>query len=384
MNNDLTSTINAIGEAVQDFKGIYDKKLSEVTSQLDAIETAVARGEYQGGTRSSKDSAFGPGAREHAKAFDAWFRRGIDNGLAGLEIQAGLRTNSDPDGGFLVPETLSRELDRISSASLAMRRLANQVTISEGDYQRPISQGGAVAGWVGETDTREETGSPGLAMFCPPWCEVYALPEVTQKLLDLAGFDVGAWLTEEIGISENDLEGAAFISGNGVGRPKGILAYDTVANASWSFGKVGYIPSGHATMLNSADTLIDLQHALKPVYRQNGVFLMNDNTWSVIRKFKDGEGNYLWRPGLEKGAPDMLLGKPVEIDDNMPAIGTNASPIAFGDFKRAYTIGGHTAGRRLLRDALTKKGWVKFYSSKRIFGGLHNSEAIKLLKIAVA
>jgi HK97 family phage major capsid protein len=306
-------------------------------------------------------------------------------GLLGLEIQAGLRTNSDPDGGFLVPDALSTEL----GPDLERKRLRCGgwpiwLRFSAGDYQRPISQGGAVAGWVGETDTRAETGSPGLAMFAPPWSEVYALPEVTQKLLDLSSFDVAAWLIDEISISENELEGAAFILGDGVGKPKGILRYDTVANASWTFGKVGYIPSGHATLLNSADTLIDLQHSLKPVYRQAATWLMNDATWALIRKFKDGDGNYLWRPGLEKGAPDMLLGKPVEIDDNMPAIGAGAYPLAFGDFQRAYTIGGHTAGRRLLRDPLTKKGWVKFYSSKRVFGGLHNSEAVKLLKIAAA
>lgn len=356
------------------------KKLSDVENQLNAIETAVARSQFPGGTRSS---SLDPGAKaEHFKAFDDWFRRGVDNGLGGLEIKAGLRTSSDPDGGFMVPDEIDKNLNRISSASVAMRRLANLVTLSEGNYQRPISLGGAVSGWVGELETRNDTDSPSLAMFSPPWCEVYAMPETTQKLLDLASFDVGAWLVDEISISENELEGEAFILGDGVGKPKGILRYDAVENADWEFGKVGYITSGHAALMNSSDRLIDLQHSLKPVYRQNAVWLMADSTWSVIRKLKDGDNNYLWKPGLEKGAPDMLLGKPVEIDDNMPSIGADAFPVALGDWKRAYTIGGHTAGRRLLRDPLTKKGWCKYYSSKRVFGGSHNTEAYKLLKIA--
>ncbi len=373
---DPKAVLTDLTKAFAEFKAGSD-------SRIDHLERLVARGGHSyGGDGGGLGNDNSPAKAEHVKAFDAWFRFGVDAGLKDKEVQAGLRTNSDPDGGYLVPETLDRNLDRVASSAVAMRRLANIVTISEGEYKRPISQGGTGAGWVGETDDRNATDSPGLAMFNPAWCELSCMPEVTQKLLDLAGFDVGAWLVDEIGIAENELEGAAFITGNGVGRPKGILAYETVANASWSFGKVGFVVSGSASALNSSDRLIDLQHALRPVYRQNGVFLMNDTTWSIVRKFKDGDGAYIWRPGLEPGAPDMLLGKPVEIDDFMPNIGAGAFPIAFGDFTRAYTIGNHTAGRRLIRDELTRKGWVRFYMSKRVFGGLHNTEAIKLLKVA--
>ncbi len=157
-----------------------------------------------------------------------------------------------------------------------------------------------------------------------------------------------------------------------------------VANASWVYGKTGYIAGGHASLLNNVDKLFDLQHALKPAYIQNAVWLMNDNTFNVIRKFKDGEGNYLWRPGLQDKAPDTLLGKPIVIDDNMPDIGANAYPIAFGDFKRAYTIVDHVSGTRLLRDPYTTKGFVNFYVTKRLAGGISNYEALKFMKIATA
>jgi HK97 family phage major capsid protein len=111
---------------------------------------------------------------------------------------------------------------------------------------------------------------------------------------------------------------------------------------------------------------------------------MNDTTFAAIRKFKDGDGNYLWRPGLLQDTPDTLLGKPVEIDDNMPDIGQDAYPIAFGDFKRAFTIVDHVSGVRLLRDPFTVKGFVNFYVTKRIAAGISNYEAIKFLKIATS
>ena len=213
--------------------------------------------------------------------------------------------------------------------------------------------------------------------------EIYAMPSVTQKLLDMSDFDIENWLLEEINDVFVTTEGTGFITGNGVTRVKGIIDEALmVANGSWEYGKTGYIVSGHGTLLNNADKLIDLQHALPPVYRQNATWLMNDNTLNVIRKFKDGEGNYLWRPGLAENAPDTLLGKPVEIDDNMPDIGASAYPVAFGDFQRAYTIVDHMSGTRLIRDPYTTKGFVNFYVTKRLAAGISNYEAIKFLKIS--
>jgi len=160
------------------------------------------------------------------------------------------------------------------------------------------------------------------------------MPYATQTLLDDSAIDIGAWLADEVGIEFNEEEGAAFISGNGVEKPKGIAAYSMVANASYTWGKVGYIAGGHATALNNTDKLIDLQHALKMSYRNGAAFLMNDSTCQTIRKLKDGDGNYIWRAGLLEGAPDILLGKPVEYDDNLDDIGAGKYPIFYGNFKR--------------------------------------------------
>lgn len=365
--------IEQIGIAFEDFKAKNDKRLN-------TLETFLARGQFPYGGSFSGETEV---QKEHAKAFNSWVRKGVDAGLRDLEIQASMSTLSDPEGGFLVPVEMEKTIERLALASVAMRRLA-RVIKSQTEYKKPLSKGGATGGWVAEKEDRVETDIPELTLFQPPMQEVYALPSVTQKLLDLSDFDIENWLIEEINDVFVAKEGQAFIAGNGMGKPKGIIdASLMIANASWAYGKTGYIAGGHASLLNDADKLIDLQHALKPVYRLNGTWLMNDLTLSVIRKFKDGDGNYLWRPGLAADAPDTFLGKPVAIDDNMDNIGANAYPVAFGDFRRAYTIIDHTSGIRLLRDPFTQKGFVKFYVTKRLAGGISNYEALKFLKIAV-
>ena len=278
---DLQGTIEGLGKAFVDFRSKHEGEVSALKAQMDAIETAVARGYFKGGGSSSYQTK--AEHEEHKKGFFAWVRKGVDAGLADLEIKAGLSTLSDPDGGFTVPVEMDQELDRLAVQSVAMRRLA-RIVKTAGEYKRPLSAGGASGGWVAEKGDRNETDSPELKLFAPALAEAYALPEVTQKLLDMSDFDVAGWLVEEINNVLIELEGAGFITGNGVGQPKGFLAYDTVANASWEWGKVGYIAGGHASLMNDVDKLIDLQHALKPIYRQNSTWLMNDTTLSRHKK----------------------------------------------------------------------------------------------------
>jgi HK97 family phage major capsid protein len=332
MDEQIKAAIHSLGQAFIEFKTDYN-------GRLEALDTAVGRINLGGGSISRADGRSTSAVeKEHKTKFENWFRKGSDpEGLRALEIQAGLSTVSDPDGGYLVPVEMDHDLEKLAVDSVAMRRLARIVNAS-GDYKRPISAGGATGGWVGEKEERTETDSPELRLFSPPWSELYALPEVTQALLDMSDFDVAAWLLDELQDVETSMEGAGFIAGNGVKQPRGILSYDTIDNSNWTWGKIGYIAGGHASLLNNVDRLKSLKYSLKPIYRQSGVWLMNDTTQEVISNFKNGNGDYIWRQGLTEDAPDTLLGRPVEIDDNMPDIGAGAFPIAFGDFK---SPGGH-------------------------------------------
>jgi HK97 family phage major capsid protein len=196
-------------------------------------------------------------------------------------------------------------------------------------------------------------------------------------------FDVEGDLIDEIGITFADQEAQAFIDGSGVNRPKGFLSYSTVANASYTWGSLGFVVTGGASGFaasNPSDALIDLQHSLKRNYRGGAAFVMNDATLGAIRKFKDGQGIYLWAPsGLQQGVAGQLLGHSVVTDDYMPDLGSNAFPIAFGDFQRGYLIVDRR-GTTILRDPYTAKPYVKFFATRRVGGGITNFEAIKLLK----
>lgn len=401
---ELKETIESIGRAFETFKAENDARLKEIEKkghvdpllaekvekinadisalgemkkQLEAIETAVARGQFAGGG-SAKDQE----VIARAKAFTHLMRGNIES-VKDINIQASASTLSDPDGGFTVPEEVDTAIDRVQGTLSSMRRLATVRGISTDTYKKLVNQGGATSGWVAEKGSRGETSTPTLAEIAINTKELYAMPYATQTLLDDSRIDIGAWLAEEVGVEFNEEEGAAFIDGDGVSKPKGIAAYAMVANSSYAWGKVGYIASGHATLLNNCDKLIDLQHALKTSYRNGAAFLMNDSTCQVIRKLKDGDGNYIWRPGLLEGNPDTLLGKPVEYDDNVDSIGQNKYPIFYANFKRAYLIIDRF-GTRVLRDPYTAKPYVAFYTTKRVGGGIVMYEAIKAFKIAAS
>ena len=400
--DELKKLIEALGKTFETFKAENDARIKQIEAkgqadpvlaekvekinadlgqmaamkkQLEAIETAVARQQYSGGgTVRTKES------ENRMKAFSQLMRRGADS-IKDLEIQAAASTLSDPDGGFTVPEEVDQAIDRVAMTVSAMRRICTVRGISTDTYKKLVNQGGATSGWVAEKGTRAETGTPTLKEIAINTKEIYSMPAATQALLDDSRVDIGAWLADEVSIEFNEEEASAFITGNGVEKPKGIAAYSMITNASYSWGKVGYVAGGHASLINDMDKLIDLQHALKAVYRNGAVWLMNDATLGTVRKFKDGDGNYIWRPGLLEGSPDTLLGKPVEIDDNVANIGAGAYPIFFGNFKRAYLIIDRL-GTRVLRDPYTSKPYVLFYTTKRVGGGIVMYEAIKAFKVA--
>lgn len=350
--------------------------MTAMQSQMTEIAVKAAAFEMGGSNKVDKD------AEAHRQGFEAFFRKGVDAGLRDLEVQARLTTQSDPDGGFIVPFEMEQSIDRVLSKMSAMRSLATVRQIGASSYKKLVNKGGTSSGWVGENGARAETNTPSLSSLDFPVMELYAQPGATQKMLDDNSMSIENWLADEVAIEFSEQEGDAFINGNGVSKPRGILSYDMVANASYAWGKTGFIKTGAAAdfaATSPADSLIDLIHSLKRGYRQNGSFVLNDLTVAKIRKFKDVDGQYLWQPSLQVGAPSTLLGYAAETDDNMPDVGAGTFPIAFGDFKRAYLVIDRV-GIRVLRDPFTSKPNVLFYTTKRVGGGIQNFEAIKFMK----
>lgn len=388
-------------EHQEELKGIKAKfadvvqaeKVERINTEIGKLQTALDDTNAQLAAARLGGAGDGPAvsteARDHARAFNQFFRRGTEEGLRELEMKAALRTDSDPDGGYVVPDQMEQTIDRVLGTVSAMRSIASVMSVSAASYKKLVNRGGAGAGWVGERQARPETATPTLAELSFPAMEIYANPAATQTLLDDARVDIAAWLAEEVSTAFAEAEGAAFISGDGVNQPRGLLSYDTVANASQSWGNIGYTASGVAAALtdsshNGVDALIDLIYSINQGYRQNARFLMNKSLQATVRKLKSKtEELYLWQPPVQAGQPATLLGYPITDDDNMPDVAAGAFPVAFGDFRRGYLIVDRF-GVRVLRDPYTNKPYVHFYTTKRVGGGVQNFEAIKLLKIAAS
>jgi HK97 family phage major capsid protein len=361
--------------------GKLTASLDELNKMFAALKAGGAGGDVPDADRAA-----------HTQAFNTWFRRGdraiADADLRALEVKASLNTQSDPDGGYLVPQEMEATIDRVLGTVSAMRGLARVMTISGDTYKKLINVGGADGGWVGEKQAREETATPQLRELIFNLMELYANPAATQGALDDARIDIAMWLGDEVATTFAEKEGAAFISGDGVLKPRGILSYDTVANSSYAWGKLGYTPTGVAAALsdathNGVDALIDLYYSLKEGYRAGATWLMSDAVMGTVRTLKDGDGNYLWAAPTGTAELPTVLNKPTRTDDNMPAVGAGAFPVAFGNFQRGYLII-DKSGIRVLRDPFTNKPYVHFYTTKRVGGGVQNYEAIKLLKVAAS
>ena len=324
-------------------------------------------------------------AREHKQAFEAYVRKGETGGLFDIEAKS-MSITSNPDGGYLVPPETEAEIGRRLAAASPIRAIAGVRQVSSAVYKKPFATTGFSAGWVGETAVRPETGTPTLAELQFPAMELYAMPAATQALLDDAVVNLDEWIATEVQQSFADQEGTAFVTGNGVNRPKGFLDYTKVADASWSWGNLGYVASGAAGAFpasNPSDKLIDIVYALKSGYRQNAHWVMNRKTQGAIRKFKDVDGNYLWQPAARADGRATLLGFPVAESEDMPDVAADSFALAFGDFGRGYLIVDRL-GVRVLRDPYSAKPYVLFYTTKRVGGGIQNFEAIKVMKFAAS
>ncbi|EOT4401715.1 phage major capsid protein [Escherichia coli] len=368
-------------EAVEQEKGklageveTLNGKLSELDELKSALEEELKQVKRPAGGPQSK------AASEHKTAFIGFMRKGKDDGLRELERKA-LQVGVDEDGGYAVPEELDRTILNLLKDEVVMRQEATTITVGGANYKKLVNLGGTASGWVGETDDRPETDASKLGQIEPFMGEIYGNPQATQTMLDDAFFNVEDWINSELAIEFAEQEEIAFTSGNGTKKPKGFLAYASTIDPdkTRAFGTLQHILSGAAAGV-TADAIIKLVYTLRKVHRNGAKFMMNNNSLFAIRILKDSEGNYLWRPGLELGQPSSLAGYGVAENEQMPDIAADAKAIAFGNFKRGYTIVDRI-GTRILRDPYTKKPFVGFYTTKRTGGMLVDSQAIKLLQI---
>ncbi|MFL0802581.1 MAG: phage major capsid protein [Agarilytica sp.] len=399
---DIQEVAKVLGATVEKMQAANDKRLDGIEGEKaklagtvsdltnNVLELQKHKDELESRLKEMENSAARPGrsadkdAEAHKEAFGLFMRKGTDDGLAALQAKA-LNLGADEDGAYAVPEDLDTNISSMLRNETPMRQACRVITVGGEGYKKLFNLNGATSGWVGETDARLETGTPTLAQLTPTFGEIYANPSATQKSLDDMFFDSEAWLGEEVQLEFAEQENAAYTSGVGANMPPGLFAAPTAAtaDATRAFGTFEHVVAGTGGTLTdaSADALKIFPHKLKAGYRQNAAWMMAGATLETIMVMKDGQGNYLWRAGLEEDAPLKLSGRRVIENEDMPGVAAGANAIAFGDFNRAYYIFDRM-GTRVLRDPYTNKPYVQFYTTKRVGGMVADTRSLKMIQIA--
>lgn len=354
--------------------------------RVDDLEKAFGRLQAQSGWTTGGGTA-DPVAPEAKAAYDRLVRSGDDTGIKAMSV------GTDPDGGYLVGSVIAPDIYRALLTFSPFRGLVRNVTIDRGDaWETPQDSGGTIpSAWVGETESRPATAGPGLQNLRIPVPEIYAMPEITQKLLDTSSFDAGGYLNTKLAEAFALKTGDAYINGDGSAKPRGILTYpvSTAVDGARPWGTVQVIPTGAAGDFltagdpNGAEVFIDTIASLKAPYRANAQWVMNRLTFASVAKLKDGQGRFLLEFNAALGTPPSLLGYPVVTVEEMPNIASGSLSIGFGDWSRAYVVVDST-GIRMLRDPYTAKPFVRFYSTMRTGGGMLDSTAFKLIRFSVS
>ena len=354
-----------------------NKDLTEIGKQMTEVEKKAGR------PKAGDDKQVTPEQAEYRKAFGAWLRTGEGDQRVMRDLgRKAMNTQSDPNGGYLVLPEMDSAIDRIAPTISAMYRLADTRTIGTAKYEKMVKTAGMSMRRIADGSAGGETTEPTFAKITIEAHTAEVEPWVNQETLDDAIINLEADLAEEAGMAFAEGAGTEFITGNGVGKARGIAAYTNVVNSSYTWGNVGFIRAGKTTAFMSvapADRVVDLQHALKAQYRPGAVWMLNDSTLAVMRQIKDASGSYyLWNPDPTAGFGGRFLGSPVEVDDNFADIASASISLAYLNPKRAYTIV-NRQGTTLLRDTYTGKGVVKFNFRRRFGGGIVNYEAVKLM-----
>ena len=366
-----------ITKSLAEFGDNLKSNRAEIVALQKEVDELQKRAQRPGAGRDQSDAH----AAEHTKAVLRWMKTGDATELHELRAKS-MSISSDADGGYSVSDELDRMIQKVALRHSPMRALANVVRASTGAYEKIVSTTQAGAEWVSESGTRNETATPQLASVKPAGGGLSAVAPVTNWLLNDSAFDLAQFIAEEIGRSFGVSEGAAFISGDGVNKPKGLLDYVLAAQADGArpFGTIEKLHSGTAGDFD-ADDLIALFFKLKPQYRANASWLVSGPCMEKIRKFKtSGSGDYLFR--LDAAGNPTLLGRPVVEDDNVPAPAASANSVILADFRAAYVIA-DVGSPVLIRDNVTTKGLTKFYVERRVLGAALDTNAAKVLHLAV-
>ena len=392
-NNEVKSAVETLGKTFEAFKETNDKRIKEIESkgsadpivedklkkieadldkfsdmeasqkkandqakaQLDRLETIVSRPDFGKGS---------PVESMQVKVFDKWLRKGKDS-LSPDEVKV-LTVSNDNTAGYLAPPEYVREIIKGVTEFSPIRSIARVRSTTNRSIQVPKRTGQFAAQWVAEEGARTETTGYAVGLEEIPAHELYALVDISEQELEDSVFNLEAEMNSEFVDQFAKAEGNAFVSGNSVGKPQGILSNANVNNVAKGGGAL------------DGDSLISAAHNVKTEYSKNGTFVMNRSTVSAVRKLKDGGGQYIFQPGIYgMGIGSNILGHSIVEATDMPNVAGGTKPVMFGDFKRGYMIVDRV-NLSIMRDPFTQasSGNVRYIARRRVGGQVVLPEAL--------
>ncbi|WP_034996936.1 phage major capsid protein [Beijerinckia mobilis] len=338
------------------------KALSAATSRLDKIEARLNRPAVSSGNRDIDN-----GVDFERKAFGSFVRRGVER-MPHDEVKA-LTVANDASAGYLAPAVFSNELIKLLRQFSPVRQYARVVSIGAPEIKLPRRVSSTAATWVAETDDRTATSMSFEQLTFQPY-ELATYVDVSNQLLEDNAYNLEGELASDLAESFGITESMAFLSGDGVGKPKGLLNATGIATfsvSSFSMDSTG------------SDLLIDMYHKLPSAHAQNAVWILNRDTLAQLRKVKNSYGDYIIQGSLNTVGAMTLLGRPVVEMVDMPNIGSAATPIVFGDLQGYRIV--DRVGLSILRDpyTLATKGQMRIHARKRVGGDVtHPDRFVKL------
>eukprot|EP00752_Nemacystus_decipiens_P019153 g17209.t1 len=361
---------------------------AQETIDKQAAEIAALKANGAGSVEESLETEV---QAQYRGDFFAWVQDGenetsIKASQRNPEIMADASVGTDADGGFTAPVEWDRTITKKRVDISPMRRYASSQNVTGQGFRRLYSIGGTSSGWVGETGARPKTNTSQLNDYAFSFGEIYANPAATAQILDDSEINFVAWLAEEVNTEVAKQEGTAYVSGDGVNKPKGFLNYTTALEAALDpslrhpLGPIAEVNSGAISDL-TLEGIIDLIYDLPEDRSLGALVFANRKTWARVRKFKDTTGQFIWQPPVAAGQPATVFGAPAVELSGMPDIAANALSMAYGNMAQTYRIFDRL-GMRVLRDPYTNKPYIMFYTTMRVGGGLWNPEWMRYHKIA--
>ena len=343
----MNSDIDELEARINDLKAIQEREKKQILNE----------------NNEKKDK---PQDEEYRNAFFQYVRRG--RGELAAEQPATLNTGVDAEGGYLVPTTFANTIiEKLRDSNYLWQAATIEQTSSEKKIPTSVSK--PQFGWIDELGQYPVTDA-SFGQLTVDAYKVGGILKISEELLYDNTYNLEDRLSRDFTNAARDASEAAFVAGDGNQKPRGLILDAEVGITAATADAVTF------------DEIIKLVHSLRPPYRRNARFLLNDQTAMAIRLLKNTDGQYIWRASVEAGMPDRLLGYPVAYSENMPNMEANAKPIAFGDFSY-YTI---YIRRGIVMQRLNEKyadtGEVGFKTHMRVDGLLTLPEAVKVLQMA--